>query len=119
MYRSIALTIAASLAAGAASAQVFVIGEGLARDCFDLAKSDNYLFRTAEQTCSRALQEETLTRPNRAATYVNRGVIRMREGNYEDALQDYGRATEIQPELGAAYLNEGATYIYQKDFEEE
>ena len=58
-----------------------------------------------------------MTRPNRAATYVNRGVIRMREGDHEDALDDYAKAIELQPELGAAYLNMGAAHIYQKDFD--
>ena len=117
MYRVFMLGAVLSVAISTASAQVFVVGGGLARECFDLAKSGNYLFRTAEQTCTRALQEETMTRPNRAATYVNRGVIRMREGDYEDALEDYAKAIALQPELGAAYLNKGAAHIYQKDFD--
>lgn len=106
----------AMFAAASASAQVFVVGGGLARDCYDEAQSGNYVFRLAEQTCSRALREETLTRENRAATYVNRGVLRMREGEYEQALSDYNNATSILPELGAAYLNEGAAHIYQRNF---
>ncbi|MGB3626029.1 MAG: tetratricopeptide repeat protein [Henriciella sp.] len=108
--------LAATLAATAA-AQVFVVGGGLARECFDEAKSGKYVFRLAEETCSRALREETMSRENRAATYVNRGVIRMREGDYENALEDYSRAVAIVPDLGAAYLNEGAAHIYQKDFD--
>lgn len=117
MYRYLILGAAAAMAATTATAQVFVVGGGLAKECYNLAKSNNYLFRTAEDTCTKALQQETLTRPNRAATYVNRGVMRMREGDYETALGDYASATELQPELGAAYLNEGATHIYMKDFE--
>ena len=117
MYRTFILGAVMAIAGASASAQVFVVGGGLAKDCFELAKSGNYQFRTADETCTRAIQEETMTRANRAATYVNRGVIRMREGNYEDALSDYGRATDIQPELGAAYLNEGAAHIYRKNFD--
>ena len=117
MYRFSALTSVLAIAAASASAQVFVVGGGFAKDCFDLAKSGNYQFRAAEQTCTRALQEETMTRQNRAATYVNRGVIRMREGGYDEALADYAKAIEIDGELGAAYLNEGAAHIYRKDFE--
>ena len=41
----------------------------------------------------------------------------MREGDHEDALDDYAKAIELQPELGAAYLNMGAAHIYQKDFD--
>ena len=117
MHR-ILLTLAATvLAQGAASAQVFVVGSGLAKECYDLARENNYMYRTAEETCTRALREETLTRKNRAATYVNRGVIRMREGEYEQSLSDYTNATSLEPELGAAYLNEGAAHIYRKDFQ--
>lgn len=110
------IALAATLTA-TASAQVFVVGGGLARECFDEAKSGDYVFRLAEETCSRALREETMTRDNRAATYVNRGVIRMREGEYEQALEDYSRAVDLVPDLGAAFLNEGAAHIYQKNFE--
>lgn len=101
----------------AASAQVFVVGGGLARECYDLAMRENYQYRTAYDTCTRALREETMSRQNRAATYVNRGVIQMRDGDYDAALEDYATAVELRPELGAAYLNEGAAHIYKKDFE--
>lgn len=111
------MAVAAILFAATASAQVFVVGGGLAKECFDEAKSGNYVFRLAEETCSRALREETMSRDNRAATYVNRGVIRMREGEFDGALSDYSRAVDLKPELGAAYLNEGAAHIYRKDFE--
>lgn len=117
MYRVSILAAVLAIAGATASAQVFVVGGGLAKDCFDLAKSGSYQFHTAEKTCTRAIQEETMTRPNRAATYVNRGVIRMREGEHDRALEDYAKAVSIQPELGAAYLNEGAAHIYRKDFE--
>ncbi len=117
MYRSALIGFAALSMTGTAAAQVFVVGGGLARECFELAKSGTYSFRTAEETCSRALREETLTRENRAATYVNRGVMRMREGEHDTALSDYANATSLIPDLGAAYLNEGAAHIYLKDWQ--
>ena len=117
MYRTLLVAAVTTAMAGTAAAQVFVVGGGFAKECYDLARSGNYSFRSAEETCTRALREETMNRANRAATYVNRGVLRMREGDYEQALEDYGEAVSLQPELGAAYLNEGATHIYRKDFE--
>ncbi len=116
MYRIAFAALAAAATATAASAQVFVIGGGLAKDCYEDALRGNYQYRSAEETCSRALREETMSRSNRAATYVNRGVIRMRGGDYDTALEDYGKAVELEPDLGAAYLNEGAAHIYRKDF---
>ena len=107
---------ATALAAETASAQVFVIGNGLGGECFQKTKNRYSNFRAADDVCSRALREEAMTRTNRAATYVNRGVLRMREGKYDTALADYSEALSLQPELGAAYLNTGAAYIYQRDF---
>ena len=107
---------ATALVAEAASAQVFVIGQGLGGDCYQKTKNRYTNFRNADETCTRALREQAMTRSNRAATYVNRGVLRMREGQYDKALADYSKAIEMQPELGAAYLNKGAALIYQKDF---
>ncbi|MEL7112062.1 MAG: tetratricopeptide repeat protein [Pseudomonadota bacterium] len=108
---------ATALVAETASAQVFVIGQGLGGDCYQKTKNQYSSFRDADQTCTRALREQAMTRSNRAATYVNRGVLRMRSGKYEQALSDYTDAIKLQPELGAAYLNKGAAMIYQKDFQ--
>ena len=110
-------TLATSLLAQTASAQVFVIGQGLGGECYQKTKNNFGNFRAAEEVCTRALREQTMTRANRAATYVNRGVLRMREGQYDNALSDYADAINLQPELGAAYLNEGAAHIYKKDFQ--
>lgn len=108
---------ATALAAETASAQVFVIGNGLGGECFQKTKNAYSNFRAADDVCSRALREQAMTRTNRAATYVNRGVLRMREGKLDAALSDYAEALSLQPELGAAYLNRGAAYIYQRDFQ--
>ncbi len=108
---------AAALAAHTASAQVFIIGKGLGGECYQKTKNGYTNFRTADEVCTRALREQVMTRENRAATYVNRGVLRMRQGNYEDALADYGSALDLQPEMGAAYLNKGAALIYRQDFD--
>lgn len=107
---------ATALVAETASSQVFVIGNGLGGECFQKTKNKYSNFRSTEEICTRALREQAMTRTNRAATYVNRGVLRMREGLYDKALADYAEAVNLQPELGAAYLNEGAVHIYRRDF---
>ncbi|MEM7493171.1 MAG: tetratricopeptide repeat protein, partial [Pseudomonadota bacterium] len=68
-----------------ATAQVFVIGNGLGSECYQKAASKSSNFLDAETTCTRALREETMTRDNRAKTYTNRGVLRMRDGRYDQA----------------------------------
>ena len=108
--------VAALFTTYAAAAQVFVIGGGLGGDCYHQTQMKYASFNQADRVCTRAIREEVMTRDNRAATYVNRGVLRMRHGKYDSAIADYAKAVKIKPNLGAAYLNEGAARIYQKDF---
>jgi len=108
---------ATALIAEAASSQVFVIGKGLGGECYQKTKSRYSNFRSAEAVCTRALREQAMNRQNRAATYVNRGVLRMRESQYEEALEDYSKALDLQPEMGAAYLNQGAAHIFRRDYD--
>lgn len=116
-FKLLIAATAAALAAQTASAQVFVIGNGLGGECYQKTKNRFTTYRDAEEVCTRALREQAMTRVNRAGTYVNRGVLRMRESNYEGALADYAEAIELAPDMGAAYLNRGAAYIFMKDYD--
>ena len=115
---SAAAIAAGMLMTGGASAQVFVIGTGLGAECYNKTQTAHASCTEAEKTCSRALREEAMTANNRAATFVNRGVMRMRDGRYEEAIADYASAKRLKPDLAEAYLNEGAALIYQRQFAE-
>lgn len=110
------LAAALVLPAGIASAQAIVIGGGLAKDCYESTARNASNFVSTERICTRALEEETMTLSNRAATYVNRGILRMRNGQIDAALADYDRALSLNESLGAAYLNRGAALIIADDF---
>lgn len=99
-----------------ASGQSIVIGGGLAKECYEEVEAGTNRLRETERLCTTALQQEAMTRENRAATYVNRGIVRMRAGNYDRALSDYDSAINLIPGLAEAYLNKGAALIYQRDF---
>jgi tetratricopeptide (TPR) repeat protein len=116
MFRTLLIAAAAALAAPAASAQVTVIGGGIARDCYEAVKFSLGRANDAEALCTRALELEALNLVNKAATYTNRGVLRMRQGDYDAALQDYAAAKRMKPGTGATWLNEGAAYIFKKDY---
>ena len=116
MFRTLLIAAAAALAAPAAAAQVTVIGGGIARDCYEAVKFNIGRAHDAEALCTRALELEALNLTNKAATFTNRGVLRMRQGEYDAALQDYASAKRIKPGTGATWLNEGAAYIFKKDF---
>jgi tetratricopeptide (TPR) repeat protein len=96
----------------AANAAVTVIGGGLAEACSNAAitgKSD----RKFEELCTRAIDEEALTSRDRAGTYVNRGVLKLRRANYDAAILDFDQALRLKPDMGEGYVNRGAAAIGQ------
>jgi tetratricopeptide (TPR) repeat protein len=104
---------AAALAAVAAPAvaAVTVLGNSSARLCYEAAEARMVPTWESLGRCDLALKEETLTEDDRNATYVNRGILRMRSGNVESALQDYDRAIAADPQLAEAYLNKGLALV--------
>lgn len=96
--------------AGTADASTQVIGGGAAKDCSNAAISGRK--DTASLTaCTLALETETLSFRDRARTYVNRGVLRMRQQNYDGAVSDFNDASRIDPALGEAFVNRGAVFV--------
>ena len=102
--------VAALLAATGAKASVTVIGGGLAEACSKAAlagKSDP----NSERTCTTALETEMLSPRDRAGTFVNRGVLKLRRGSFESATKDFNVALQLRPTMGEAYVNRGAASI--------
>jgi len=112
----LAVVTVAVILTPAAMAQVFVIGESAAAACYQKTVRAFGFSSAAEKACSEALADGIVNRSDRAATYVNRGVMRMRDGRYDQALLDYDNALRLNAGLGAAYLNRGANYIYMRDY---
>ncbi|MEE9381488.1 MAG: tetratricopeptide repeat protein [Hyphomonadaceae bacterium] len=110
------LALTTALVVPAASAQVMVFGVGQSKECYDAALNRTVRLEIGIATCTQAINSETMTKNNRAATYVNRGVLRMRAGRYDLALSDYDRAQRLDPSKGALYLNAGAAHIYKQDY---
>jgi hypothetical protein len=80
-------SLAASLVAGSAGAVVMFLGGGHAEDCAKAVmagKSDP----DSEALCTSALETETLLNDDRAGTFVNRGIMRMRRFQYDGARAD-------------------------------
>ncbi|MEM0986485.1 MAG: tetratricopeptide repeat protein [Pseudomonadota bacterium] len=118
MTKAIFATLFLTLVPASASAQAFVIGGGMAKDCYTKVRDGSDTFRSLERLCTQALQQEALTPTNKAATYVNRGIARMRAERYDSAIEDYERAISFSEDLGAAYLNLGAALIFQRRYDE-
>jgi len=108
--------IAVTLSAPLAIAQVSIIGGGVAKDCYEAAKYQRVSASAGEKICTKAIEAEIMNQTNKAATYTNRGVLRMRDGRLEAALSDYDIAKRLNPDEGATHLNEGAAHIMLKDY---
>jgi tetratricopeptide (TPR) repeat protein len=98
----------ATAAATPSHAAVTVLGGGLARACYEAVEYSRVTAARALQICDNALEQEQLTRRDRAATITNRGILHMREGRHERALADYEKSIRLMPELLESKVNLGA-----------
>jgi len=101
---------------GGAGASTLVFG-GLGKTCYQLAKAGQDT-PDALKACTIAIEEEAMIPKDRAATYVNRGVIRTNRKEWPAALEDFREAQEINPALGEAYVSEGVVHAYQQRYPE-
>ena len=110
------LTIA-FLAPGAAFAQMSVstFGATDAQLCYQAAADD---FASDTDDCDEALKGGRLTRRDRTATFVNRGIILNREGRLDEALSDFDKALDENGRLAEAFLNRGNTYYLMRRYDE-
>ncbi|MEQ1780721.1 MAG: tetratricopeptide repeat protein [Hyphomonadaceae bacterium] len=115
---SICIAVAASQGAAFAQGAVTVIGGGLAQACYEAVEDEETATQQALALCDRAITEETLRRKDRAATYTNRGILYMRNGNNTRAMWDYQRSIDIMPELKQAKVNLGAALYNLKRYPE-
>ncbi|MBV9420588.1 MAG: hypothetical protein JO348_12520 [Alphaproteobacteria bacterium] len=103
-----------ALPLGGAQAAMDVIGEGAAHVCFVRANAGHNTTRDLD-VCNDALTDD-LSKRDRAATFINRGVVRLALNQFDEAEADFGRGIAVEPELGEGYLNRGAAYIAMKRF---
>lgn len=99
-------------------AAITVIGGGLAQGCYEAVEYGRMAPSKALELCELALSQERLNRRDRAATLTNRGILHMRDGRNQRALQDYERALELMPELTETKVNVGAALYGLKRYPE-
>jgi len=107
--------IAAALAASSnpALAGIVTVGSSSARLCYETAESMVYPSPRAMARCDEALDEPGISRRDVVATYVNRGILKLRRGRIEAAIADFDTALELDPRQPEAYLNKGAALVRQ------
>ena len=98
---------------GAAGA-ILTLGGPLSHLCYKSAQAGDG--RSSEiEGCTRALQEESLSAPDRAATYVNRGIVLMNAGHFSEADADFDSALSLRSNLPDGWLNKAFLRIRQGD----
>jgi len=102
---------------GWSQAAVTVLGNGVAHSCFEFAE---YGGNTTDgiETCSFALEQTTLSVRDRAATFVNRGILRARREDAEGALADYDRGLAMDASLAEGYVDRGAAMIALRRYDD-
>jgi tetratricopeptide (TPR) repeat protein len=92
-----------------AQAAVTVLGGGPAQECFQVAEFGGNASQGITK-CTFAL--DTLLSPrDRAATFVNRGVLRLSLHQNDRALADIDSGITIAPDLADAFVDRGAVSI--------
>lgn len=94
-----------------ATAAMSVLGGGMGRDCY-LAAATATPTRANLDICNRALAEEALSLADRAATFVNRGIVRMQSKDLNAAIADFDSAIRTKPDTAEAYVNKGIAMVH-------
>jgi len=115
-------TLTILFAAGAAmifspaQAAVSVVGNGPAQLCYQAADTGASPFDYLSY-CDQALAG-SLSRADRAATFVNRGVLKLSMHAIDAAASDFNASLAIDDQLGEAYVDLGAVLIAKKRYAE-
>lgn len=103
--------------ASPAGATTIVVGQNLGAACYDEASWGNSDINALD-VCNRAIDESLLSTKDLAATYVNRGIVRVNRGDFDGGLRDYRKALRLRPQLGDAIANMGTAYLRAEQYEE-
>jgi tetratricopeptide (TPR) repeat protein len=111
------LIIGGSTIASHANAAVTVLGNGLGASCFQAAELGTDP-KSSIQTCTLAIEQEPLSVSDRAATYINRGILRSQLGDQGGALADYNKGITLDSNHGEGFIDRGATYIVMQRYDD-
>lgn len=106
---------AALLVASPAAGAVTVLGNSSARLCYEAAEARGSPSINLVRMCDQAMSEEGLSDYDLVATLVNRGILKARLGNLNEAIVDYDAALDRDPNEAEAYLNKGFALLHLPD----
>ena len=112
----LAAAIGAALFSTVAQGAVSVIGSGPAELCYQAADTGQSPLDYMSY-CDQALAG-SLSSADRAATLVNRGVLKLAINSIDGAAADFNSSLAINADLGEAYIDRGATLIARRHYAE-
>jgi len=113
----VALAASATMVATPSGAAVTVLGNGLARSCFEYAEFGGNP-KDGIEACTNAIEQAVLPVKDRAATYINRGILESRADNTTGALADYNEGLSLDSDLGEGYVDRGAVMIVVRRYDD-
>ncbi|MGE0829845.1 MAG: hypothetical protein AB7O04_10900 [Hyphomonadaceae bacterium] len=93
-----------------AAARTTIGGGANLRACGQAVQT-GVLTDAAVAACNQAIDEDRLTRLDRRAALLNRGVLHLRRREGEAALADFDAAIALDADLAEAHLNRGAALV--------
>jgi len=109
--RTLLACVACLALAAPGAASVMVIGGSAARQCYEAAESPLTPRPETLQLCDQAIDVEPLSESDRVATFVNRGILRVRAGLTVDGLADFDEAIRRDPSVAEAWFNRGVALM--------
>jgi tetratricopeptide (TPR) repeat protein len=97
-------------------ASVVTFGNTDAQLCYNAAQVANISSGTLDH-CNAALKHRALSRQDRIATLVNRGIVFNHRKDFTAAFADFEAALALDPDTSAAYVNRGNTHFSLKQFD--
>ena len=94
---------------------ITILGKGEATLCYHGAKF-GYEGRSSIQHCKNALRDLSLSPRNRAATYVNMGILYNNSSQPDKALATFEKASDYYNVQSEAVLNSGNSYYIKKEY---
>lgn len=99
---------------GPVQAAVSVFGNSDAYQCYRAA-DEGRTGAAALNICNDALDSRQLLGRDRVATLVNRGILHVLDGRYQQGIADYDRAIALDADEPDAYLNKGLALLRRDD----
>ena len=109
--------LALCLISAPAFAAISVLGGGEAQACYQAAKAGKS-DKASLDACDLALDAEMMAPDDRGGTFINRGVMRLRRGEYLAAQADFNAGIALIPSVGEGWINRGAMYLGERRYKE-